>query len=408
MEVWVQKYGGTSVANAERIKDVANRIVKTAKTGKKLVVVVSAPAGMTDSLIGKAKEVSHAPNGRELDMILATGEQLSISLLALAIQELGEKAIALTASQARIQTESVHTKARIKSIPTDKLLKDLESGKIVIIAGFQGVTDENEITTLGRGGSDITATALGCALNAGEVEIYTDVDGVYTADPRVVPQAKKIPRISYEEMLEMAGSGAKVLHSRCVELAAKYRLPIHLRSSFGNTIGTYIQEGETIMEQAVVRGIAHSKSEAKITVTGLPRSPSAFADLFTEIAAQNINVDIVVQDFGEQATMSISYLVAREDYDAAYEITTQFTQKYEGARITGEKDMGKVSVIGIGMRSHPGVAARVFRTLSNEGVSIEMVSCSEIKITCVIHEKEIEKAARSLHTEFCARGEIAL
>lgn len=408
MEVWVQKYGGTSVANAERIKCVANRIVETAKTGKKLVVVVSAPAGMTDSLIGKAKEITHKPNGRELDMILATGEQLSISLLALAIQELGENAISFTAPQIGILTEPIHTKARIKSIPTEKLRTELEKGKIVIIAGFQGVTEDNEITTLGRGGSDITATALGCALHAAEVEIYTDVDGVYTADPRVVPEAKKISRISYEEMLEMAGSGAKVLHSRCVELSAKFHLPIHLRSSFDYSTGTYIQEGETIMEKAIVRGIAHSKAEAKITVTGLPQSPSIFADLFAEIAAENINIDIVVQDFGEKTTMTISFLVSREDYESAYDITAAFIRRYEGARVTAEKDMAKASVIGIGMRSHPGVAARVFRTLADQNIPIEMVSCSEIKITCVVKEAEIEKAVRSLHEAFCENGEMAL
>ncbi len=408
MEVWVQKYGGTSVANAERIKIVAKRIVDTAKTGKKMVVVVSAPAGMTDSLIGKAKEISKKPNGRELDMILATGEQLSISLLALAIQELGESAISFTAPQIGILTESVHTKARIKSIHTEKLRAKLEQGSIVIIAGFQGVTEENEITTLGRGGSDITATALGCALNASEVEIFTDVDGVYTADPRVVPKAKKIPGISYEEMLEMAGSGAKVLHSRCVELAAKYGMPIHLRSSFDESLGTYIQEGESLMEKAVVRGIAHSRAEAKITVTGLPQSPSIFADLFAEIAEQNLNIDIVVQDFGDRTTMTISFLVSREDYEPAYDIASSFIRKFEGARVTGEKDMAKASVIGIGMRSHPGVAARVFRTLADQRIPIEMVSCSEIKITCVVKEAEIENAVRSLHEAFCEKGEITL
>jgi aspartate kinase len=412
MEVLVQKYGGTSVANSERIKIVAERIVETAKTGKKLVIVVSAPAGMTDSLIGKVKEISQEPNGRELDMILAIGEQLSISLLALAIQELGAQAISYTASQVGIVTEPVHTKARIKNIRTKKMETELENGKIVIIAGFQGVTEENEITTLGRGGSDITATAIGCALKASEVEIYTDVDGVYTADPRLVPGAKKILRISYEEMLEMAGSGAKVLHSRCVELAAKNKLPIHLRSSFDNYVGTYIQEGETFMEKAVVRGIAHTIAEAKISVFGLPQSPTAFAELFTEIAKRNINIDIVVQDFikdaWDQRKVTISYIVSREDFKQAYAISEDFARKFKNVTVATATDMAKVSVVGVGMRSHPGVAARVFRTLAVHHVPIEMVSCSEIKISCVVREADIETAVKVLHEEFFNSEETAL
>ncbi len=396
----VQKFGGTSVADASCLKNVAQRIAQAKDTGYQVVVVVSAPAGMTQSLIQKAREITPQPDARELDMILATGEQLSISLLAMSLHSMGYQAVSLTGAQIGIITDGWHSHARILNIRTDKVLNDLDQGKIPIVAGFQGITEENEITTLGRGGSDITATALGCALNAREVEIYTDVEGIYTADPRMVPNARKISEVTYEEMLEMTGSGAKVLHSRCVELAAKKKIPIHLRSSFVSTEGTWVREGDEKMESVLVRGIAHSVQEGKITLRGLEGDPEEIAILFEQIAEKQINVDIVVQDFDISGRMNVSFLVQRDDLESAYAICQAFALIDPQISVRVNQNLGKVTVIGIGMRSHPGVAAKVFRTLSDARIPIDMVSCSEIKISCVIDEGKVPLAVTVLHKAF--------
>ena len=399
-ELIVQKFGGTSVADASCLRSAAQRIAQTKDKGYQVVVVVSAPAGMTQSLIQKAREINPQPDSRELDMILATGEQLSISLLAMSLQSMGYQAVSLTGAQIGIITDGWHTHARIRNIRTDKVLSDLNQGKIPIVAGFQGITEENEITTLGRGGSDITATALGCALNAREVEIYTDVEGICTADPRIVPNARKISEVTYEEMLEMTGSGAKVLHSRCVELAAKKKIPIHLRSSFVPLEGTWVREGDEKMESVLVRGIAHSVREGKITLRGLDGDPETIALLFEQIAKEQINIDIVVQDFDLSGRMNVSFLVQRDDLDLAYAICQTFAQTDPQIALRVNRNLGKVTVIGIGMRSHAGVAAKVFRTLSDARIPIDMVSCSEIKISCVIDEEKVSLAVSALHKAF--------
>lgn len=399
-QVVVQKYGGTSVADVSCLRRVAGRIAQTRDLGAMVVVVVSAPAGMTQSLIQRACEVCAEPDAREMDMILATGEQLSISLLAMALLSMGHQAVSFTAAQVGIITDNTHNRARIRSIRTDAIQRELNLGKIPIIAGFQGITEHLEITTLGRGGSDITATALGCALGARKVEIYTDVDGIYTADPRVIPGARKLHAVSYEEMLEMAGSGARVLHSRCVELAAKHELEVHLRSSFVQNDGTWIRKGDDKMEQVMVRGIAHSLHEAKITLRGIDGRPERIAELFEQIAQAHVNVDIVVQDFDQHGRMNVSFLVERDDLEKAFAISEAFARSDSHISLSGNSHIGKVSVIGIGMRSHPGVAATVFRALADQKIPIDMVSCSEIKIACVVAEEYVPLALQALHHAF--------
>ena len=400
MEIIVQKYGGTSMADAECIKNVAQKVLRAKKEGKKVVVVVSAPAGMTDDLIRRAKEISAKPSGRELDMILSTGEQISISLLAMAIHEMGEEAISFTSAQVGILTDGVHTKAKIEAINTSKILSELEQDKVVIIPGFQGVTKELEITTLGRGGSDTSAVALGVALKAEEVEIYTDVDGIYTADPRIVPKAHKIETISFDEMLEMAGAGAKVLHLRSVELAAKNNLPIHLRSSFTDTKGTYVVGEDTSMEKVFVRGVAHTTNNAKITIAELKNSSKNIAYIFNEIAKNNINVDVITQNNISKEEITISFTVTEEDYDRALELTKVLAEKVEAKEVSGNIGVAKVCVIGVGMKSTPGVAARVFECLSQNEVEIDLISTSDINITCVIKQEDYSKAVLAIHNEF--------
>ncbi len=400
MDIIVQKYGGTSMADAQCVKNVAEKVVNTKRKGNKVVVVVSAPAGMTDDLIKRAKEVCDKPSGRELDMILSTGEQISISLLAMAIKQLGEEAISLTSGQVGIITDGNYNKAKIETINTDKIMKALEDDKVAIVAGFQGVTEDLEITTLGRGGSDTSAVALGVALDAKEVEIYTDVDGVYTADPRIVKNASKIDRITFDEMLEMAGSGAKVLHLRSVELAAKNHLPIHLRSSFTDTMGTYVTEEDDNMEEVLVRGVAHTTNNAKITLSNIDNSSQNIAYIFNEIAKANLNIDVITENYLTKDKITISFTVSEDDYEETLKLCQTLGKTVGAQGIYGDTQVAKVCIIGVGMKTTPGVAARVFSCLAASQVNIDMVSTSDINISCVVKQADYHKAVLAIHHEF--------
>ena len=398
----IQKYGGTSVANAERVKEVAKRVLKYKNEGNDVIVVVSAPAGTTDSLIKRAYELSDTPNKRELDMLLTSGEQISIASLAIAIEELGGKAISLNAFQVNFNTTDAHTKAQILNIDTDVIKENLSKGNVVVFAGFQGITKNNEITTLGRGGSDTTAVALGAALSADEVEIYTDVDGVYTADPRIVSNARKLESISYKEMLELAASGAKVLHPRSVEIAAKYGIKIHLRSSFDDSLGTIVEsEGEKSMEKAKIIGVTSSKNEGKITLSGLPDKPGIAAKVFSTLAKSKINTDIILQSSSINKELNnISYTVKSDDLLEAVRISEELKKELGAEGVTFEERIAKVSVIGIGLKTHYETTAEIFDTLAENNINIDMISCSEINVSCIIKESDVEKAVRALHSKF--------
>ena len=406
MALIIQKYGGTSVANTERVKEVAKKVVKYKKEGHDVVVVVSAPAGMTDSLVKNAYEITGNPNKRELDMLLTTGEQISVALLSMAIYELGEKAISFNAFQIDFRTTSDHTKAEILNIDTKKIKEKLTAGNVVVIAGFQGVDENFDITTLGRGGSDTTAVALGAALNADEVEIYTDVDGVYTADPRVVDNPKKLKVISYQEMLEMASSGAKVLHPRSVEIAAKYNINIHLRSSFEDIPGTIVKKGDEIMEKAQVVGATSSKNEGKITLFGLPDKPGTAARVFSTLAKAKINPDIILQSSSINKDLNnISFTVKTSDLKEAVKITETLKEELSAAGLAYQDNIAKVSVIGVGLRTHYETVSAIFDTLAENQINIDMISASEINVSCIIEEKDIDKAVKALHAKFIDLGE---
>ena len=402
MALIIQKYGGTSVANAERVTEVAKRVLKYKNEGNDVIVVVSAPAGTTDSLIKRAYELSDTPNKRELDMLLTSGEQISIASLAIAIEELGGKAISLNAFQVNFNTTDAHTKAQILNIDTDVIKENLSKGNVVVFAGFQGITKNNEITTLGRGGSDTTAVALGAALSADEVEIYTDVDGVYTADPRIVSNARKLESISYKEMLELAASGAKVLHPRSVEIAAKYGIKIHLRSSFDDSLGTIVErEGEKSMEKAKIIGVTSSKNEGKITLSGLPDKPGIAAKVFSTLAKSKINTDIILQSSSINKELNnISYTVKSDDLLEAVRISEELKKELGAEGVTFEERIAKVSVIGIGLKTHYETTAEIFDTLAENNINIDMISCSEINVSCIIKESDVEKAVRALHSKF--------
>ena len=402
MALIIQKYGGTSVANAERVKEVAKRVLKYKNEGNDVIVVVSAPAGTTDSLIKRAYELSDTPNKRELDMLLTSGEQISIASLAIAIEELGGKAISLNAFQVNFNTTDAHTKPQILNIDTDVIKENLSKGNVVVFAGFQGITKNNEITTLGRGGSDTTAVALGAALSADEVEIYTDVDGVYTADPRIVSNARKLESISYKEMLELAASGAKVLHPRSVEIAAKYGIKIHLRSSFDDSLGTIVEsEGEKSMEKAKIIGVTSSKNEGKITLSGLPDKPGIAAKVFSTLAKSKINTDIILQSSSINKELNnISYTVKSDDLLEAVRISEELKKELGAEGVTFEERIAKVSVIGIGLKTHYETTAEIFDTLAENNINIDMISCSEINVSCIIKESDVEKAVRALHSKF--------
>ena len=400
MGLIVQKYGGSSVADTAKIRGVARRVIGTAKAGHGVVVVVSAMGKTTDGLIRLAQKVTPTPPEREMDMLLATGEQVSIALLAMAIDAAGHKARSFTGEQAGIRTDAAHTRARIVGIDSDKVRHALDDGYVAIVAGFQGVTDGDDITTLGRGGSDLTAVALAAALQADVCEIYTDVDGVYTADPNIVPEAKKLDRISYDEMLEMASLGAKVLQSRSVEFAKKYGVPVHVRSTFKRKPGTLVTKEDPNMEAVVVTGIAHDRGQAKVTIRGVPDRPGIAAQVFGTVADHGIVVDMIVQNVSRDGMTDISFTVPRGDRPTVVATLEDVAKKIGAESVTFDDRIAKVSIVGVGMRSHSGVAARMFRALYREGVNIHMISTSEIAVSCVIEDKYVELAVRSLHDAF--------
>ena len=402
MALIVQKYGGTSVGNPERIKNVARRVAKSHAKGDQMVIVLSAMSGETNRLIALAKEISPNPSPRELDVVISTGEQVTIGLLCMALEEMGVKARSYTGGQVRILTDDSFTKARILDIDGDNIRRDLDAGAVVVVAGFQGVDEAGNITTLGRGGSDTTGVALAAAIKADECQIYTDVDGVYTTDPRVVPEARKLDTITFEEMLEMASLGSKVLQIRSVEFAGKYKVKLRVLSSFQEEgEGTLITvEEDKNMEQPIISGIAFNRGEAKITVQGVPDKPGIAYQILGPVADANVDVDMIIQNVGHDGTTDFSFTVNRPDYDKAMKIL-EGVQTHIGARqIQGDRTMAKVSIVGVGMRSHPGVASRMFRTLAEEGINIQMISTSEIKISVAIDEKYLELAVRVLHRAF--------
>ena len=400
MALIVQKYGGTSVGDVGRIRHVARRIVETREAGNDVVVVVSAMAGETDRLLMLAYEITDAPDDRELDVILATGEQVSIGLLSLAIQARGAEARSFTGTQVRILTDSAHTKARILNVDVERIRQALDEGEIAIVAGFQGVNAEDEVTTLGRGGSDLTAVALAAAVKADVCEIYTDVEGVYTADPDLVPTARKLPRITYEEMIELASLGAKVLQARAVEYAKNYNVSVHVRSSFSRNPGTLVVQEDPEMEKVVVSGITHDKKEAKITITRVVDRPGIAAKLFGRVADAGVVVDMIVQNISQDGHTDISFTVPRTDFHKATEIVRGIATEIGADQVLGEERIAKVSIVGVGMRTHSGVAAKMFAALAAKNINIMMISTSEIKVSCVIEEKHAELAVRVLHDAF--------
>ncbi|MCI0424708.1 MAG: aspartate kinase [Actinobacteria bacterium] len=399
MPIVVQKYGGTSVADPDRIKAVADRIAAGHAAGNQLVVVVSAMGDTTDELLDLASRVSVSPPQRELDMLLTAGERISMALLAMALSERGVPAVSYTGSQAGILTDSTHGEARITRITGERVRESLEEGKVVIVAGFQGVDPESkEITTLGRGGSDATAVALAAALGADSVEIYTDVEGVFTADPRIVADARKLDEVPYDEMLELSAGGAGVLMTRSVEFGRRFDVPINVRSSFSEDVGTWVREAS--MEQAIVSGIAHDRSEAKVTVNRVPDRPGVAAALFGPLARAGVNVDMIVQNVSHAGTTDISFTVPRANVDDAERIAKQVSDGIGAGSVDVDPDIAKVSVVGAGMKSQPGVAARMFETLAEAGINIEMISTSAIRISCVVRADQIEEAVRVLHDAF--------
>ncbi|MBN1292094.1 MAG: aspartate kinase [Candidatus Latescibacteria bacterium] len=396
----VQKYGGSSVADAKKIKMVAARIVEKKKKGNDVVVVVSAMGKTTDCFVDLAYEVSNNPPDREMDMLMASGEQISMSVMAMAIQDMGYDAISLTGPQAEIITDTAHRRARIVDIKATRVKQELEKGRIVIVAGFQGISGKNEITTLGRGGSDTTAVALACALGADLCEIYTDVPGVFTADPRIVPNARKINEICYEEMLELASMGAKVLQTRSVELASKYGIKIMVGLAHKDVPGTIIKQEDNSMEDVLVRGIAHNFDEVKFTVRHVPDKPGVAADIFSKLADKGVNVDMIIQNIGADGFTDMSFTVSTEDLEKATALSDMIKTEVGAQDVICDEHIAKVSIVGVGMRSHTGVALIVFRTLADKNINIEMISTSEIKISVVVSDDCAEEAVKALHEAF--------
>jgi len=399
----VMKFGGTSVGSVEKINNVALKAIKSKSEGNNVVITVSAMGDTTDNLIGLASEISSNPPRREMDMLLSTGEQVSISLLAIAIAEKGEKAVSLTGYQVGIITDNVFSDAKILRIKKDRIFSEFEKGNIVIVAGFQGITDNNDVTTLGRGGSDTTAVAIAAALDAKYCEIFTDVDGVFTTDPNVVMNAKKINVLSYDEMLELASSGAKVLHLRAVEFAKNHGVVIHVRSSFNNNEGTWIMDTEKLnekMEQAVVAGVSYDTNQVKVSVFGIPDKPGVAAKLFGELAKANINIDMIVQNVGEKGIAAISFTIKNEDLKTGKKVIEELKHKLEITNIETDTEIAKLSIVGAGMKSHPGVAATMFSILGDNGINIEMISTSPIIISCVIRKARVKEAVKLLHDAF--------
>ena len=408
MALVVQKYGGTSVGDAGRLKKVARRVVAAADRGQRVCVVVSAMNQSTDELLDLASQVTPVPHARELDMLLTAGERISMALLSMAIIDLGRDAVSFTGSQAGIVTDTTHGKARIVEVRARRVLEALDAGKIVIVAGFQGVSTEFDVTTLGRGGSDTTAVALAAALRADVCEIFTDVDGVFTADPRIVPDARKLHAVSHEEMLELAASGAKVLMLRSVEYARNYGVLLHVRSSFTLEEGTWIKEEDERMEQAIISGVAHDTSEAKVTVHGVPDHPGIAAKVFRPLADEGVNIDMIVQNVSSDGRTDISFTIPTDDLARAESALQAVTEEIGAEGFETDSDIAKVSLIGAGMKTHPGVAADMFDALAAAGINIEIISTSSIRVSCVIRAAEVERAVRTIHDRFKLSEEASL
>jgi len=396
----VQKYGGSSVGSSDRLMAVARRLIAAKERGDRVVAVVSAMGDVTDELLAKARAISADPPEREMDMLLATGEQVTIALLAMAIHAQGHRAMSLTGAQAGIVSDGVHTKARIQEVRADRVMEALDSGHIVIVAGFQGLTPSGEITTLGRGGSDTTAVAVAAGLSADVCEIYTDVDGVFTADPRVEPAARKLDTISYDEMLEMAATGARVLQLRSVEFARNHGVVIHVRSSFNDSEGTIVKEADDTMEQAIISGVTHDTSEAKVTVRDVPDRPGVAAEVFGRLADNNVNIDMIIQNVSESGTTDISFTTPKDDLVRATKAVREVVADLGAREWSVDESIAKVSLVGAGMKTHPGVAALMFRTLADAGVNLDMISTSAIRISCVIAADQVGTAVRTLHAAF--------
>jgi aspartate kinase len=400
MALLVQKYGGTSVGDAERIKRVAERVVAAADAGQRVCVVVSAMGHSTDAFVELAAQVSPAPHPREMDMLLSAGERISMALLSMAIIDLGREAISLTGSQAGIVTDTMHGRARIVEIRAKRVLDALDAGKIVIVAGFQGVSTAYDVTTLGRGGSDTTAVALAAALGADACEIYTDVEGVFTADPRLVPNARKLHAVSYEEMLELAAVGARVLMLRSVEYARNHGVLIHVRSSFSHREGTWVREEDERMEQAIISGIAHDESEAKVTILGVPDKPGVAARVFRPLADESINVDMIVQNASEDGRTNIFFTLPKEDLQRAEPLLKLVSDQVGAAGFETDDNIAKVSLVGAGMKTHPGVAADMFDAIADAGINIEIISTSSIRVSCIVRADEVARAVTAIHERF--------
>ncbi|MDI3322934.1 aspartate kinase [Pontibacterium granulatum] len=401
MALYVQKYGGTSVGSVERIEAVADKVARFRAEGHDIVVVVSAMSGETNRLIGLAKDIQETPNPREMDVLVSTGEQVTIALLSMALSKRGIAARSYTGSQVKILTDSAHTKARIQDIEVESMRDDLNAGRVVVVAGFQGIDGNGNITTLGRGGSDTTGVALAAALRADECQIYTDVDGVYTTDPRVVDAAQRLDKITFEEMLEMASLGSKVLQIRAVEFAGKYKVPLRVLSSFQDGPGTLISiEDEDTVEKPVISGIAFNRDEAKLTVVGVPDVPGVASRILGPVSRENIEVDIIVQNVAADKTTDFTFTVHRNDYQAAEAVLQKVAAELGAREVVGDSKIAKVSIVGVGMRSHAGVASKMFDALAAENINIQMISTSEIKVSVVIAEKYLELAVRALHSTF--------
>ena len=396
----VQKYGGSSVANIDRIKNAAKRIALYVKKGHRIVVVVSALGDTTDELLDLAYKITPCPSERELDMLISTGEQVSSALLTMAVHKMGIDAVSFTGAQVGIVTDKAHTKARIVDINANKIRKQLKERKVVIVAGFQGINMDQEITTLGRGGSDTTAVALAKALKADMCEIYTDVEGVYTTDPRIVKDARKLSCISYEEMLEMASLGAQVMHARSIEIAKKFSIPLHIRSSFNNKEGTIISKEVKAMEEVLVSGITMDKKEAKVTICDVPDRPGVAALIFEDLAKKDINVDMIIQNISRTGYTDMSFTVPLEELNRAKDVVEKIVKRVKAKGATYNSDIAKISIVGVGMKSHSGVAAKMFGSLASKKINIDMISTSEIKISCVINKLRAEEAVRALHKTF--------
>jgi len=401
MALIVQKFGGTSVGSPEKIKAVAERVLRYKKQGNQMVVVLSAMSGETNRLVDLASHMQELPDTREMDMLLSTGEQVTIALFAMAVKQAGGNAISFLGDQVKINTDSVHTKARIESIDSEKIMDELNKGKVVTIAGFQGVNEKGDITTLGRGGSDTTAVALAAALKADSCEIFTDVEGVYTTDPNICAKARKIDRISYDEMLELASLGAKVLDIRSVTFAKRYNVPVHVRSTFTETEGTWVVEEDTQMEGLIVSGVTYNKNEARITISGVPNQPGIAAKIFTPISDADIVVDMIIQNQNpDGGKADMTFTVMRTDYDRTLKLLQDVVARIGAEKVQGDTNIVKISIVGVGMRNHSGIASTMFSVLAREGINISMISTSEIKVSCVIEEKYTELAIRALHDAF--------